>query len=539
MWQIKYQNDFLDIVPGQSLEIERRSALFLLDDIIAEYSTPFALAYSDKNSRLIGHYFFDTTVKTKKSIDVEVYDNGTYRTNATMVIESAGMNFLHPGAGTASGYLLLGISNFFAQVKDKKLTELSLGGNRNFPFTTTDPTDASGGYWQHFNEIYDFTDDYVMLPCKNLAFTDEDIEFTDSSEWMNRWDGTAIATDQPVVPWPKLEYVLTQIFEEHGWTLDTTGIDDTLWKKILLFSNFTVSTNLYGWDGAAIVKTPFNEVNFTLANCMPKDVTISGFLLAACKRYFWTPVCDIVNHTCYLIALRTVPALTPKDWTKYAGMSQQSDFTVEEKIFSFKNNFTGEDKLPASVDLTQYPNGVGFVYSYDLLPDLVAGNYDDDVFYTFLENKYWIVEWDSSGHTKTWVELGDNIYDAEEDDATDTFETDVTTLPIASVQFEGGFFGNVPVCEQEKKSEWGIRTVIYHGLTKQVDIDGSPISATYPYGSSINIPPGGTPLVAWSNVYEHSSFDKEYGIIEYWAKRWLQAIAPHRRNYAALFPAAA
>jgi hypothetical protein len=168
MWQIKFQNEFLDLVPGQSPEVTRNSPLFSIDNDLQENSTPLTIAYTDKNSRLLGHIFFEQTRKARKKIDVELYQNNSYSFNATMVIESAGMNNRHNGNGNASGYLLFGISHFYSTIKDKLLSQLALGGLRDFSYTSDDPTDGTLGYWQHFNTIYDFSDDYVMCHTSTM-----------------------------------------------------------------------------------------------------------------------------------------------------------------------------------------------------------------------------------------------------------------------------------------------------------------------------------------------------------------------------------
>jgi hypothetical protein len=526
MFQIKYNNVFLDISTSEQSEIARFSPLFLIDNILAEYTPPFTLPYSDINSQALGYYFFDTTIKTQKKILVEIYDNDTFRYPATMVVESAGMNFNLPGKGNAAGYLLVGISNFFTKIKDKMLRDLSLGGDRIFNFTTTDPLDSSAGYWQHFQSTYDFTYDYVMLPCLNDAFTDEDLDFTYTNEWMNKYDGEKIAIKQPVTPWPKLEYVLNKIFEENGWTLDTTAIDDTEWKKLLLYSNYSIQTAYYSWDDvhSEVDATDRPSVTINLANAMPAGITQSKFIFEICKRYLWAPVCDAGSNVCRMIALKDVGNVTPVDFTKYADAGSQSEFSLPERIFAFKNNFVGEDQLPSAPDFTEWKYNM-WRYSFNELPNLIDGNYDEVLAYTYLENKYWRVDWDSSGHEKEWVEYGDNIYDKDPDNATDTFETDVTTLPLKWRQLDNGFWAALPHVNQEKMTAWGIRTVIYHGMVQQVNDSGSPIDFTYPLGSSINVPPGRTPVLTWSNVYEHSDFENEFGIIEYWAKKWMQLVA--------------
>lgn len=522
MWQIKYNNIFIDLVPNQNCEIERHSPLFLIDDILAEYSTPVKLASTDNNARAIGYYFFDATVKTKKTIAVEIYDKGTFRYNASLVLQSAGMNYNSKYAGFVSGYMLIGISNFFITIKDKLLRDLSLGGDRIFNHTTEDPLDSSNGYWQHFQKTYDFSQDYVMLPCANDSFTPDDIEFTYTDGWMNKYDGTKISTRQPVVPWVKLEYLLQQIFIENGWKLDTSGIIDTEWKKLLLYSNYTISTTSYGWNGTSVTTFPKASVTINLANAMPADITCSKLIFEICKRYLWAPVCDAATNTCRLISLKDVYKSTPVDYTRYAGSGSESDFSVEEKIFAFKNNFVGEDQYPGEVDLKEY-DGLIPRFSKNLLPDPNGSDYDNTLAYTYLENKYWIVDW--SGSTKTWIEKSDNIYNEEPDDATDTFETDVTTLPMIWKMLDNSFFAAVPHVAQAPFTAWGIRTVIYYGMVKEVNETGNPLTYYYPLGSSINVPPAGAPKLTWSNVYHHIDYQTDYGIIEYWAKFWLQLIA--------------
>lgn len=525
-FQIKYQNEFLDLVPGQSAEIERNSPLFLLENIIAEYSTPVQLAYSDKNCRLIGLYFFDTTIKQQTKIDVEIYCNGTFRYNATMVIESAGMNFTHPGAGTASGYLLTGISNFFSRIKDKKLSDLILGGDRNFAHTSDDPTDGSDGYWQHFQQIYDFSDDYVMVPYRNALFTADDIEFQTTEGWGNMFDNFTgkIKVNQPVVPFTKVEYVLQQIFAEAGWKLDTTGINDEEWKRLLLYSNYTISTYLYSVTGLSIVSTPMFSVTVNLAKAMPPDVTCSSLLFELCKRYFWAPVFDVNSSTCKIIALKEIPAKPAKDWTKYASPVAASDFTSGDKIFAFKNNFTDDADIPGAPDFTGLVSA-GFVPSKNLLLPPAYAN-QNGFTYAFLENKWYKVQYDADSNTASWVELADNIYDYEPDGATDTFETNVTTLPLERVAVASGVIGLFPSVNQGKNTKWGIRTVIYHGMVHYIDEDNTPLSNSYPYASSTNTPPAqeADGILPWSNVFSDDTLTESFGIKDYWGKKWTDAI---------------
>jgi hypothetical protein len=527
MWQIKYQNEFFDLAPNQSPEITRNSPLFWIDNNLQENSTPFTLAYTDKNSRLLGHYFFEQTRRIRKKIDVEVYQNNSYSFNATMVIEGAGMNNRHNGTDNASGYLLFGISHFFQQIKDKLLSDLVLGGDRNFSHTTEDPTDGSGGFWQHFNAIFDFSDDYVMVPYRNDAFVADDPEFQDTDGWGNAYDviNGNILVNQPVIPFTKVEYILQQIFAEAGWKLDTSGINDEEWKRLLLYSNYTISTYQYRVSGSSILSTPMGSVTVNLAQAMPPGKTCSSFIFGLCKRYFWAPLFDLATSTCRIVALKEVPLKPVKDWTRYASPASTSEFTIDEKIFAFKNNYGDDDQLPSAPDFTPYVSS-GFVQSKNLLlpPEFSNAN---NFCYAFVENKWYISQYNADTNTNQWVELADNIYDYEPDGATDTFETDITTLPLTRVEMYSNANALFPHVNQAKKSAFGMRTVIYHGMVHLVDDDGSPLTGTYPYASCTNTPPAQEfdGILPWSNIFSHDNLTESFGIKDYWAKRWTQAIA--------------
>jgi hypothetical protein len=521
MWQIKFQNEFLDLVPGQSPEVTRNSPLFFID--LQENSTPLTIAYTDKNSRLLGHIFFEQTRKARKKIDVELYQNNSYSFNATMVVESAGMNNRHNGTGNASGYLLFGISHFYSTIKDKLLSQLALGGLRDFSYTSDDPTDGTLGYWQHFNDIYDFSDDYVMVPYINDANTVDDPEYQTADGWGNKYDGTKITTDQPVIPFVKMQYVLEQIFAEAGWKLDTTGLNDTEWQRLLLFSNYSISTFDYTWSGSAFVGSAKSSIIVDLSKAMPPGVTCSTFLFELCKRYLWAPIFDLGTSTCRLVALKEVANKPAKDWTKYASPSSNSDFNIDEKIFAFKNTFSDDDQNISSPDLSTYPL-IGFAATKELLPSLTYLN-DNSLYYVFNENKWYKTVYDDTSHTTDWAPFGDNIYDDDPGNATDTFETLVTTLPIRFKQMENGKYGLFPAVNYQKNAKWAIRTIIYHGMVAQVDDVGAPVGFLYPYGSSTNMPPAGTPLLAWSNVFTHNNFINDYGIVAYWAATWMQLIS--------------
>jgi hypothetical protein len=540
MLQIKYKNEFLDIVPGQETELEKNSPLFLLDNLLAEYSTPVNFIESDTNARLLGQIYFDKTIRKKTKIEVEIYSYGTFRSNATLVLNSAGINFMIAGKSTAGGYLLTGVSNFFTAIKDKKLSDLQLGGDRVMNFTSFNPVDGSGGYWQHFQSTWLFNDDYVVLPVINEAIDDSLQQYRSpqwfnflagnkASGWMNMIDGNNLFTQQPVFPFPKIEYVLNQLFLENGWKLDTSGLNDTEWSRMLLFSAYYVHTTTFDVvyhplrpRDVDLIPIPNAQVTINLSRCMPKDVTCSSFLFALCKRYGWFPVCNSNTRTCTLIALKEIGNKPTKDWTKYKASVMQSAFNSEARTFAFKNTFGGNDAYPGSApDLSQYDRTPP-VYSQRNLIPLINSTFDNTVVFAFLENRYFHVIYDDTVHDRVWSVLSDNIYDEDPGNATDSFETECAPLPISYSNYSGNYYGLFSICNQNVFDAWGIRTIIYHGMVKQVDANGNAGPADYPYGSCTHISPAGDSVLAWSNVYKHYYSGVDHGLINYWWSKWMK-----------------
>src|SRR4051812_23803294 len=136
MLRIKYNNEFLDIAPGSEAELESNSPMFLMDNALAEYSTPITLVYSDKNARLIGPLFFSTTAKQKVKLPVDIFKDAAYRSAGTLVVESAAITG-NTRSGNASGYLLTGISSFFTIIKDTLCQDLNIGTYSNNLTTIT------------------------------------------------------------------------------------------------------------------------------------------------------------------------------------------------------------------------------------------------------------------------------------------------------------------------------------------------------------------------------------------------------------------
>lgn len=534
MISIRYNNEIVDILPNQQLERTMNNPMFLIDNILAEYSTPFTIVYSERNVRNFGMFFFDLSIKKKEKFEVQVLDQNSFAFNATLVIETAKVDRRVSGRANANGYLLSGISKFLTKIKDVKANTLLLGGERTLPYTTGLPTDGTNGYVQQFQNTWNNTDDYIVAPIRNDQWLGE-VDDPLANGWMNILDDNGnLWPLQAYVLQPRVKFVLECLFLENGWVLDSSGMAGTDWENIFLFSVKPLFTADVTWEqtwvGDSYVNLPTatvrSEVKIHLAEWISPEVTCSDLLIELCKKYGWVPLCNNDSNICRLIPLKYAKSGIVKDWTKYASGQVDADFSGDPKVYAFKNIMPFNDTFPSVPSFENLVKGAP-VLNKAALPSPL-GNYDNTVIYSYQENQWWKIDLDPTTNQRIWVVLADNIYDEDITGATETFETKVSTLPMYRTKYRtsGGidYYGLFAFCKQSRNKEWGLRTLVYHGLVYEVKADGTHGPKQYPYLSSIRVLPDGTEHMNWSNVLRHIHGNDDYGIIEYWFQSWMDLV---------------
>lgn len=520
MFALKYKNEFIDLVPGQSLEAQRNNPLFVLEDLFAEYSTPIAIKYSEKNVRLLGYTFFDMTIKQKIKIDVELYDHGSFRDNALLVIDKTNSNRRYAGKGDISGFLLFGLSILFSKLRAKKANTLLLGGDRVFNYTTPYALDGTNGYIQHFKDTENGTYDYIIAPVRNEA---------EKSGWMNYFFITSDINITRAFIFPRVKYVLEQIFIEHGYLLDTSLMAGTDWEKLFLFSltpllflDVAYAEGSFAGDTYTYVTSIAYKPSVTikLGKCISKELTVSELLLQICKKYGWALI-PMKGNIIRLFPLKST-ATNLKDFTKYAAAQVVSDYSQDGIIMAFKNSFPNSESNSTAVDLDGYTLETPVLDRFSL--PATTGNYDNSLQYVFEENKWNKIDLDADNNQRIWVEHANNIGNYEPTNNNASIDCDVTTLPMYWTNYitvDGvAYHGYFPLCNMPADKEFGIRTLFYLGMAKTAISGGI---YKYPLLSSVNVLEGNV-VLQWSNVYKHdhpNGVDK-YGIVDYWFSKWLK-----------------
>jgi hypothetical protein len=528
--------------PGSTMEVERNSPFFSTgDEWAGERSTPINFPYSKSNAKELGYPYHFYTKRIKRIVDADLYDGTMYRQRGKLITENSTIDQNHIHRSDIRGYFVFALSNFYQIIKDKKLRSLSLGGKRSFNWTTSDPDDASGGFWQYIHSTWDGTKDFLVAPVRNEEYGDPLIigipgggTLTLANDWMNRLgdDGKLHyefnkALDS-VCPQIKVKYLLEKIFTEHGYTI-TYDVGDTQWESLFLNSLIPFKwTDVEETDDWPYVEfNPKAVIDVYLNEHLP-DRTLSDFLVQLGNRYGWRFLINDETKVCKIKSVRNILNGTRKDWTAYCSSVFESDFSSGTRIFSFKNDIDSGDNLPVRGEFEDKVR-LADVFSFNDLPT-ATGTLFNNIAYSHIENTFWIVAQDEGAETYSWEIFADNIFDFEPDGETDNISTTMSTLPVARTEYLTILgvdkYGIFPVMKQKAKLDFGYRVLFYQGIVPDQLADGTFSTGEYPHLSSLWRVPGPADDKVWSNVFVHDyTGGIKRGIIEYWFKDWIAIIS--------------
>lgn len=542
---IEINNEFLDLPATIQLEIVRNSPYLNNDEIEGEYALPIAIPYSDNNYKILSYTGNHYKTHTKEIINATLIVNGSVKYPGTLVIDGWEKNNNNPKSLSTKGIFTFSISSFFQQIKDKKLTDLTLGGTRTFSWTTNNPYDASNGFWQHLHSIAATPGDYTFVPIYNEGYGTIPGNIIIPSHkkmvWMNKLDmdnqtQLYFAYHKNAVtltPSIKLNYVIKQLFEQFGWDIDGDIFSDSTFNKLYLQSFKAVYWCNYSTTSGALITSPLSTININLGEHMPPDYSIQNFIIDLKNRYGLAFIFDIATKKCSVKFLKNIANnATSIDLTKYAGAGVKSKFDKKIRVVGLQNNIDGADSYPTPLNAANLPT-IPAVLNTAALP-AVAG-YDEGTFcYVFLNNSYYEIVTNDAG-TKEWQIAGDNIGDYLPIGYTETLDTNISTIPSTYIKYRTMFgftdyYGFFPTCNQlgnwyqnKEDNPFGLRTILCYGLQNDVKEDGTNAgSVGYPYASAHSTDNFGNELTTWSNVYERQYSTINNGIYKTWFTEWIK-----------------
>jgi hypothetical protein len=401
MLGIKVNNEFLDLLPGTTLDTEQNNPFLQFnDEIVGEYSLPIEVVANAKNLRLLNYAGLIQSKIDKKGIDAQVYHEGFQHSIGKLKVEKPTIHLNNGKRGRISCYYLMGISSFYQDAKNQRLKEINAGGVRTF--TNDNFNRAGSGFWGHIHKVVDAPAgygtsgyDYAFYPVLNNEYgRNPSVQF----EVMNSMEYTGgvlhfatVSSDNirpnAICPFPYVKYVLQKAVESCGWRIEGDILNDPQFCKATMVNSLSINW-AYGLEFGTLHIHIHSPVKFNLADHLP-DISIPEFLIALKNRFGWWYDFDKKNKTIKIKPLINVAQSNIKDLSKYANPVVTKKVNTEKKVYSLVAeggdvlNFTG-------VDLQ------GYLTSKTALP-AAAEALASQVYLIVDENNYYICEADDTG----------------------------------------------------------------------------------------------------------------------------------------------
>jgi len=528
MLGIEIQGEFLDLPPDTVMQLENENPFLQFDDqLLGEYSLPFTALPTAKNNRLLGYAAIGQTRVDNTAVDALLYDNGLQVGGGTVKKEKVNVHLNRAVKGNISCYYLSKSSGFWQAIKDIKLRDIDVGGDRSFPWeglsTITD------GFWKHIHQVAagavgDY--DYAFFPVINYGWTEGEETpplmnkvYYDSAQafpvtFPNTYGAEYNFRMNRIVPFPYLKYVLVSAFEHVGWTVEGDILDDADFEKICMINFRAIDYGYKTFPGPDYVYR--HPVVFNLQDHLP-DITISKFLIALKNRFGWWYDFDNQSKKVTIRSLSDLTTGSPVDYTGYSSPLLLKTILQENPVYALRNgdgrgalNLSGGD-LQADVDKkTDLPAASEAQYGHVRL--------------VIEENNYYVCQQNEDTEAWEWVLLDYNIYDYEPDNATDDITTDAL---IAGNEYFDEYLDFIPRIDNmgvsnfpnEEDVTWGIHLVFYYGQRDNKSGDPVPYASHHIYDSQ------GYTLAAWSLAFKaKKTDDTEVGLYDVYWKDFLDML---------------
>jgi hypothetical protein len=553
---IKKGNEYLDLQPNTQLQRERQSPVFLdqtedgKDGIPGEISYPFTLPLSDRNIRLLNFPDMLPMVKTLQH-DVLLEDSGMQLSNGKLVIDTVTSHLNKNNVGAIDCHILSNVSEFWQRVRSKKLSELSLGGERSFTWAGYDL--VTTGFWKHCHDTWAYTDaddgDYVFTPLYAYHYETEN-QVKVINNWEEHSGQIQLAREYNyncLCPHPFVVYILKKVFTEHGYSIGGDILDDPDFKQICFESYRSVNWAVPTINGPLATPTvtvaPTNPVTLRLAEHVPPAMTIGEFLVELQKLL---PIAFVINDrakSCRVVLLTDLANAGASDSTPKFNPSFSLAFDAKENTSIYGFDRVNSDEFTVNVLQSEY-DYQGVVNSLSDLPTANSTNQNKMYFVKYLNQYHACInaaETGGSGTLYYWLLVGDNVGgylpENQNNTITSAFEVAVIRYHTMILHYYGvgdHLYMYLPWNSQRGNwyasglgrdfEPWAPRLFFFRG-SQTFSAGGTKPLATngiYNFNSADPMTGSHDQVGEWSLSYE--SPDGEYGLIgTYWGK-WLPVL---------------
>lgn len=531
MTGVQIGNEFLDLPQGVTIELNDENPFLQFDEnLLGEYSYPFAVRCTEKNDRLLGYPGVPQRRVDPAGINAMLYDNSLQIASGKIKIEKVNTNINRRSATTVDCYLLTKSASFWQDAKDLKLRQIDAGGDRSFDWDGYVTTGT--GFWKHLNDVFFSAPnsyDYAFFPVRNdnaiSTSTDETRLAYDrliNKVYFDNVNDRWILRGQ-FCPFPYLHYIMKKAIEYVGWTVSGDFLDDDNFRKITIINTRSIDWAYVTKSGNAIDHHPYDTITFNLADHLP-NMGIGEFLIAIknklglhldfdrIRRHLTINLVDnIVDSPAVDMTLKSSPLL-PK--------------TVKDENISYALVYA-DGRGAISLENTIYQ---GPVATREDLPAAAEALHDQS-YYICIENKYVLCKQNEADDNWAWRDFGDNNGDYVPADKNNEITTKAL---IPGMEVYTDFYNRkilVPFLNDEIESihnnfesvDFPIYLGYYHGLRPLDNPDAGTLN--YPLGSNSVFDMEMNQLADWGLTFTcYKSDGTDIGIYKTFWIRFLQLI---------------
>lgn len=520
---VQIGTEYIDLSQDATLDMEQQNPFLQFnDEILGSYSLPFEILATSKNLRLTNYAGVVEKRVDNTGIDAIVSDNGMPHSRGKVKIEKSMINLNKTREGRISCYYLTGASGFWQDIRNKKLRDIDVGGDRSFIWD--DYNHDGAGFWAHVLNVanglaghgisgYDYAffpvinnDWYPSIPAHDFPLVMNQFIYEDGKAGLIELPTPVIAQLTILVPFPYLVYVLKKAVEFTGWRIVGDILDDEDFKKITMLNfhaiDWATPVWIYTW-----VKKRAGNVTFNLKDNLP-DIDISTFLIALKNRFGWWYDFDKASKIITIRHLKAQADNPAKDFTVFSSPLVTKTINQETKIYALTNDFA-TNLADGAPNYAQVKRG-GDVNTVADLPVPTDAMYGQ-IWLVISENNFYICQIsEDDPYPLEWAFYTYNIYNVEPEGFTDEVKTKATTVGMEAVARTYYYFDFIPRIDNlgewfgspyEEETSWGIHLCFFHGL--QPNKEGE----LYPYGSSHVYNSVGDQVGNWSLAFECKLLD--------------------------------
>lgn len=432
---------FLDIDPSTSLSLEAVTDLFDEDLTSGEFSLPVDIPWTDTNRKILGfaerlENFSSLSggIRGAKSYKCIVYENGFAELPAAKFTILSKSGSLAYTAGKFSATISGTKGLFGTQIKNKKLTDLNLGGIISFSTESRQfATDVMHGLYPAYNYLVfapvaieeffqtdrpDYDDEFLAKDTVNTVVVS-------GSDWSFKNPAGSTKTSYRTVPFFKMKYIVKKIFEEIGYAVTGEFMTSTDWDDIVIFNQFSLE------NYAPSTGDDFNR-KLVPKNHVP-DMLISDFLKGIFSFFniytSFTGAAQVeLNYRKKIFQNRKVLKITELVTDKFTSTFNPDDSDGD----GYKLNYTWDendgfysDRVKDLSDKTI----IGSVATFGDLETLDIGRTltTDDIAYVEADNMYYEIA-DSTSTPKKWDAYAENLDFYQSGDGSNEIDIPLSTL---------------------------------------------------------------------------------------------------------------